>query len=172
MVKQYVLSFVRPVKTKLNWTVSNQNSRTTNLSYIIKYLLILTLIHRTPYRFSYQPTWQCENHIWISSAGNVSISFLLWRGDRGHGVHCEGVQRKAGAEGGSSGSIQPERCVLLRSFYTLFAHFLPQNNVKERLLRSINERNNLLHFSGRILLQICLYSTLLSWKCASSPAVH
>ena len=88
---------------------------------------MLTLIHRTPYCFSYQPTCmpfpsaQCENHIWIRSAGKVSISFLLWRGDQGHRVHCEGVQRKAGAEGGSSGSIQPERCVLLRSFYALFA---------------------------------------------------
>ena len=55
------------------------------------------------------------------SAGNVSILFLLWMGDWGHGVHCEGVQRKAGAEGGSSGSIQLERCVLLHSFYALFA---------------------------------------------------
>ena len=47
------------------------------------------------------------------------------------------------------------------SFYALFTHFLPQTNVKERLLRSINERNDLLRFSGWILLQICLYSTLL-----------
>ena len=67
------------------------------------------------------PSAQCVYHIWIRSAGNVSISFSLWRGDRGHGVHCEGVQRKARAQGGSSGSIQPERCVLLHSFYTLFA---------------------------------------------------
>ena len=91
------------------------------------YIIQLTLIHLTPYRYSYQPTCmpfpsaQCVYHIWIRSAGNVSISFSLWRGDRGHGVHCEGVQRKARAQGGSSGSIQPERCVLLRSFYSLFA---------------------------------------------------
>ena len=64
---------------------------------------------------------QCEYHIWIRSAGNVSISFFPLKGNRGRCVHCEGVQWKAGAEGGSSGSIQPERCVLLHSFYTLFA---------------------------------------------------
>ena len=96
-------------------------------SFCCEYNSILTLIHLTPYRYSYQPTCmpfpsaQCVYHIWIRSAGNVSISFSLWRGDRGHGVHCEGVQRKARAQGGSSGSIQPERCILLRSFYTLFA---------------------------------------------------
>ena len=51
--------------------------------------------------------------------------------------------------------------------FTLFLH------------TSLNKRNNLLRFSSRILLQICLYSTLLcrwGWKCASSlqtfPAVH
>ena len=57
------------------------------------------------------------------------------------------------------------------AFYTLFTHFLPTKDVKERLLSSINERNDLLHCSGRILLQIGLYSTLHSrygWKCASS----
>ena len=141
--------------------------------FVLLYNTNLTLIHLTPYRYSYQPTCmpfpsaQCVYHIWIRSAGNVSISFSLWRGDRGHGVHCEGVQRKARAHGGSLGSIQPES-----SFYALFTHFLPQNNVTEQLLRSIKERNDLLRFSGRILLQICLYSTLLSLKCASSPAVH
>ena len=96
-------------------------------SFCCEYNSILTLIHLTPYRYSYQPTCmpfpsaQCVYHIWIRSAGNVSISFSLWRGDRGHGVHCEGVQRKARVQGGSLGSIQPERCVLLPSFYAIFA---------------------------------------------------
>ena len=46
-------------------------------------------------------------------------------------------------------------------FFTLFTHFLPKKSVKEQLLHSVNARNNLLRFSVRILLQICLYSTLL-----------
>ena len=127
------------------------------------YIIQLTLIHLTPYRYSYQPTCmpfpsaQCVYHIWIRSAGNVSISFSLWRGT-GVMVFTVRVYRgKTERRGGARAQFSRNAA----SFYALFTHFLPQNNVKERLLHSINERNNLLRFSGWILLQICLYSTLL-----------
>ena len=64
----------------------------------------LTLIHLTPYRYSYHPTYlpfpsaQCEYLFWIRSGGNVSISFFLRRGGRGRSVHCtlymEGRRRR------------------------------------------------------------------------------
>ena len=53
------------------------------------------------------PSAQCEGHIWIRLAGNVSISFLLWRGERGHGVHCEGVYMARGRGGGGNASLVP-----------------------------------------------------------------
>ena len=54
----------------------------------------LTLIHLTPYRYSYHltympfPSAQCEYLFWIRSGGNVCISFLLLGGGRGRCVHC------------------------------------------------------------------------------------
>ena len=124
LIEPYLVCLIKII-TNSNFCSPNNTLRIKNI--LNKFVYLLTLIRRTPYRFSYQPTCmpfplaQCEYHIWIRSAGNVSISFFPLKGNRGRGVHCEGVQRKAGAEGGSSGSILPERCVLLRSFYTFFA---------------------------------------------------
>ena len=97
----------------------------------------LTLIYLTPYRYSDQPTCmpfpsaQCEYHFWIRSAGNVSISFLLWRGDRGHSVHCEGVQWDKSA--GSSHTFSRNGRV---EYYTgIFVIESGQKNVKDCCVR-------------------------------------
>ena len=82
----------------------------------------LTLIHLTPYHYSYHltylpfPSAQCEYLFWIRSGGNVSISFFLRRGGRGRSVHCTLYMEGRRRRGRELGLILDENM----RFFTLF----------------------------------------------------
>ena len=88
---------------------------------------LITLIHLTPYCYSYQATYlpfhsaHCEYLFGIRSAGNVSISFFLRKG-RGRGVHCTLYTEQ---RGGAWAQFRQKYAV----FYALLAHFLLKMNV-------------------------------------------
>ena len=112
---------------------------------------MLTLIHLTPYRSSDQPTCmpfpsaQCEYHFWIRSAGNVSVLFLLWRGDWGYSVHCEGVQWDK-----SAGSSHTFSRIGRVEYYTgIFVIESSRKNVKDCCVRLQSAKVVLLHSFGQ-----------------------
>ena len=129
---------VRSIQYFIN-NIFNPNKRGIgeNLQLFFKTILhhdSLTLIHLTLYRYSHQPTClpfpsaQCEYLFWIRSAGNVSNSFFLWRGDRGHGVPCTLYTEW---RGGARAQFRQNDAF----FYTLLMHFLPKKNVKDCWVR-------------------------------------
>ena len=97
-------------------------------------MLPLTLIHLTPYRYSYHltympfPSAQCEYLFWIRSGGNVCISFLLLGGGRGRCVHCILYTER---RGGARAQFRRKYVV----FYALLALFA-QNECKKTTFAS------------------------------------